>query len=419
VEACEPLEQAYTAIPEENVGMRNSMAVAIGSVFFMEGDFASALIYFEDALQRDMRVNGRNAIPISVMRLTWVMQAQGRLKEAVEMLSKYAEYIRERGNRLYYIGGGLNLLWGEILLEWNQLDEAKAQIEEGLRLVEDWPTPSVVSLGLCLLSRQQTVLGDLAGAEAALERAEVLQRQSRFQAEFIYAFERAQVRLWIAQRNQAALETWVHEKAPLADSEILFRYEARLIELCRAWLALGRTVEAAGLLDRLAEAAIGRAGRRIAILALLAVARSDEPGRAFAALEEALTLGAPEGYLRVFIDAGEPFRQVLKAWLRYESTKGKSHIINYGQRLLKVFDEPFMMSKRPATSTKPIEPLSNREIEVLSLVAKGYTNQQIATRLVISIRTVKKHIENIHGKLGVQNRIQAIARSKELGLLLE
>jgi LuxR family transcriptional regulator, maltose regulon positive regulatory protein len=419
VESCEQLEEAYTTIPEENVGMRNSVAVAIGSVFYMEGDFTNALHYFEDALQRDKRVNGRNAIPISVMRSTWVMQAQGRLKEAVKLLSKYMEYIQERGSRRYYIGGALNLLMGEILLEWNRLDEAKAQIEEGLRLVEDWPSPSVVSLGLCLLSRLQTIIGDLSGAEATLGRAEALQRQSRFQPEFMYAFERAQVRLWIAQQNQPALESWVHEKAHLTDFEIRFRYEARLIELCRAWLALGRKGEAAELLDRLAEAAIGRNGRRIAILALLVAARSAEPGRAYTALEEALTLGEPEGYLRVFVDAGEPFQQVLKAWLRHKRSQGKSQLISYAQRVLKTFEEPLMM---PANSTRPtelIEPLSKREMEVLTLVANGYTNQQIAACLVISIRTVKKHIENIHGKLGVQNRIQAVSRSRELGLLSE
>jgi ATP/maltotriose-dependent transcriptional regulator MalT len=419
VEACEQLEQAYTAIPEVNVGMRNSVAVAIGSVLYMEGDFASALRYFEDALQRDMRVNGRNAIPISVMRSTWVLQAQGRLKEAVKLLSKYAEYIRERGIRGYYIGGVLNLLLGEILLEWNQLDEAKTQIEGGLHLMEDWLNPSGVSLGLSLLSRLQTVIGDLPGAEATLGRAEALQRKSRYQPEFIYAFERAQVRLWIAQRNLPSLETWVHENAPVAESQICFRYEARLIELCRAWLALGCKEQAAGLLDRLADVAIGRNGRRIAILALLAAARSDDPVSAYPALEEALTLGEPEGYMRVFLDAGEPFQQVLKAWLRHKHSEGKSQLISYAQQLLKAFEEPLIIPMSSTHPTELIEPLSKREMEVLTLVAKGYTNQQIAACLVISIRTVKKHIENIHGKLGVQNRVQAVARSKELGLLIE
>ena len=141
VELDDSLGQAYAAIPEENVGMRNSVAVVIGTMYFMEGDFAGAMHYFEDALERDKRVNGTNAVPISAMRMVWVLQAQGRLREAVDLLSKQEAYIRERGPRRFYIGGAIYLLWGEILLEWNRLDEAEAQIREGLRLMEDWPIP--------------------------------------------------------------------------------------------------------------------------------------------------------------------------------------------------------------------------------------------------------------------------------------
>jgi len=172
-------------------------------------------------------------------------------------------------------------------------------------------------------------------------------------------------------------------------------------------------------LYRLAQAAVGRKGRRIAILALLAAAQSDEPVRAFTTLEEALSLALPEGYLRVFIDAGDSFRQVVKAWLRNRRAQGNSKLISYAQKLLKAFEEPLIMPIKSTHPSEMIEPLSKREMEVLTLVAKGYTNQQIAARLVISIRTVKKHIENIHGKLGVRNRIQTVARSKELGLLFE
>jgi LuxR family maltose regulon positive regulatory protein len=416
----ESLGQAYAAIPEENVGMRNSVAVMIGTIYFMEADFTNAMRYFEDALERDKRVNGTNAVPISVMRIAWVLQAQGRLRQAVDNLHEHAEYIRARGDRRYYIGGVINLLWGEILMEWNQLDEAEAQIREGLRLMEDWPIPTILSLGWSLLSRLQTVRGDLAGARATLEQAERLQQQSRFYPAFVQIFERARVQLWVAEHNRMALEAWVRDNAPLAGVDLRFRYEAQLIDLCRAWLALGRNEEAAELLGRLAESASGRNGSRIAILTLLAAARSGEPGRALAALGEALSLGEPEGYVRTFLEAGEPLRQVLKAWLQHTRAKDSTPLREYAQRHLKAFDEPTAM--QPISTTPPtglVEPLSKREQEVLLLVANGLTNQQIANRLVISIRTVKKHIENIHGKLGVQNRTQAVARSRELGLLRE
>ncbi len=411
------IEHGYVAIPEENVGMKNSVAVVIGTVYFMEGNFTTALHYFEDALERDKRVNGTNAVPIAAMRIAWVLQAQGQLHRAVDLLSESAEYIRQRGNRRFYIGGVLNLLWGEILLEWNRLEEAETQIRTGLRMLEDWPFPNNISLGLSLLARLQTACGDLESARATLTQAEALHHRSHFQPEFIYAFERAQVRLWAAEGNRPALENWVHEKMPQAGEEIHFRYETRWIEVCRACLALERKAEAAGLLERLAEAAVGRPGSQIAILSMLVAAWNEQPDRALAALEEALTKGEPEGYLRTFLDAGDSFRQVLKAWLQRTPAKEKMKLRDYALRLLKAFEAPLISSKPAARPTELFEPLSERETEVLLLVAKGLTNQQIAARLVISVRTVKKHLENIHGKLGVQNRTQAVVQARELGLL--
>ena len=111
----ESLEQAYAGIPEENTGMRNSVAVMIGTIYYMEGDFSTAMRYFQDALERDKRVNGTNAVPICVMRMAWVLQAQGRLREAVHLISENEAYVRERGSRRFYISGVINLLWGEIL----------------------------------------------------------------------------------------------------------------------------------------------------------------------------------------------------------------------------------------------------------------------------------------------------------------
>ncbi len=416
VDLDESFELGYANIPEENVGMKNSVGVAIGTLFFMEGNFADAVRFFEDAVERDKRVGGTNAIPISAARMTWVYLAQGRLHHAARLSGEHAEYIRQRGNRRYYIGGILNLQLGEILLEWNQLDEAETQIRAGLHLLEDWPYPMVLSLGLSLLARLQLARGDLDGARATLNQAGELQRKSRIQPEIVYAFERAQVRLWVAERNMPALEAWARKNTPLPGKALSFRYEARLIEVCRAWLALERKEEAAALLDRLAESARERDGRRIAILALMAAARSDEPARALPTLEEALALGEPEGYLRTFLEAGEPFHQVLKAWVQHTSVKGKNRLRAHALRLLQAFDEAAAKAIPQAQPTTLVESLSDREKEVLLLVAKGLTNQQIAARLVISIRTVKKHLENINGKLDAQNRTQAVDRARELGL---
>lgn len=411
------LSEAYAAIPEGNTGMRNSVAVVLGTIHYMEGDFVSAMRYYEDALERDKRLNGTNAVPVSVLRMVWVLQKQGRLRQALALITENESYTRQRGSRRFYIGGVLNLLWSEILLEWNRLEESDVQVQEGLRLMEDWPIPQVLSLGYSLLARLQVAQDDLAGARATLIRAEELQQNNHFHPEFISALEKAQIRLWSAEENQAALETFVRETGVRAELQPRFRYEAGLIELCRAWLALGHNQEAAALLERLSASTGERHGSRIAILTLLAAAHHDDPALAEAALDEALRLGKPKGYLRTFVDAGEPLRQILRAWLQHNPKAKDNSLRAYAQRVLLAFEGPAGMSKIDGDTKDLPEPLSKREQEVLQLVAEGLTNQQIAARLVISIRTVKKHVENIHSKLGVENRTGAVARGRSLGLL--
>ena len=312
----ESLEMAYAAIPEINPGMHNSVAVVIGMICFMEGDFASALRYYEDALALDKRVNGTIAVPIATTRICFVLQAQGRLREAVRRLREAEDYMRERGIRRFYISGSLYQRMAEILLEWDRLDEAEDQIQEGMRLMEDWPLPTTRGLGLALLVRLHTARGDLAGARNALVQADLIAKQTGLHPFLLDALERARLRLFLAEQNRSALQDWASENEPYREKSLSFRYEARQIELCRAWLALGRGEEAVGLLERLAEAAPGRNGSRVSILVLLASALYQQPAKALPVLEESLRLAEPEGYLRTFREAGEPLSQMLRLWLQ-------------------------------------------------------------------------------------------------------
>ncbi len=410
------LDEAYAAIPESNTGMRNSVAVVLGTIYYMEGDFTNAMRYYADALERDKRVNGTNAVPICVLRMVWVHLKQGELHQALALVIENENYVRQRGSRRFYIAGVLNLLWGEILLELNRLDEAEIQVREGLRLMEDWPIPPILCMGYSLLASLRIEQNDLPEGRKILAQAEELQQNNNFHPEFIYMLERAQLRLWSAEMNQPALETFIREASTQVGAELRFRYEAHLIELSRAWLALGRNQEAAVLLERLSASTGERHGSFITILVLLVVAKHNEPALAEATLGTALRLGKPEGYLRTFLDAGVLLRQTLKVWLQHSPNTKDDSLRSYAQQILLSFERPGgKLTKTTAAANLP-ESLSQRELEVLQLVAQGLTNQQIATRLVISIRTVKNHIENIHGKLGVMNRTQAVAQGRSLGL---
>ena len=412
------LKQAFAAIPEANSAMRNSVAVLLGTISYMEGDFAGVMHYCQDALERDKRVNGTNAIPISVMRMVWVLQVQGKLHQALDLIKEYETYVQQRGNRRFYISGVLNLMWGEILYEWNQLEEADVQLRLGLHLLEDWPMAQPFTLGLSLLMRLQIAKGDLVGARASLEKAESMYHEEGFHPAFVHSFQKAQVSLWIAERNNTALEGFANKIEPLATQELSFRIETPLIELCRAWIALGRSGEAAALMIRLVDSAGDRIGSRIALLALLVAAQSDQPVLAQTTLEMALRLAEPEGYLRTFIDVGESLRQVLKTWLQHNHTGTLASLRSYASRLLFEFDRlPDKTNLEISEVSGLSESLTPREREVLHLMAEGSSNRQIAERLIIAEGTVKFYVHVVLEKLEVHSRTQAIARARQLHLV--
>ena len=197
-------------------------------------------------------------------------------------------------------------------------------------------------------------------------------------------------------------------------------HEMQYRVLARILIAQGRLDETARLLQRLLEIAEtgGQTSRTIEILMLQALAfqAGDDTPRAMAALERALTLAEPGGFIRVFVDEGPPMARLL------HKAAARGIAPEYACRLLAAFPvaEPEQAgpSKTQAFKSELVEPLSEREFEVLQLIAAGLTNPEIASRLFLALNTVKAHTRNIYGKLNVHSRTQAIVRAQELGLLL-
>ena len=163
------------------------------------------------------------------------------------------------------------------------------------------------------------------------------------------------------------------------------------------------------MLERLYQVAPerGLTGRSIELLILMALAlqADDDIEGALRALQEALTLAEPEGYVRIFVDEGEP----MVTLLRRAATAGIAP--RYAASLLAAFP-------RASIPAQPlIDPLTARELEVLQLLATGLSNREVASELVIAPSTAKRHIANIYGKLGVSSRTQGAARARELDLL--
>ena len=202
--------------------------------------------------------------------------------------------------------------------------------------------------------------------------------------------------------------------------------ETEYLVLARVLLAQDLSDVAVALLDRLRVLAVaqGRTGSVIEIQALRAVAlaAAGEQAGAVDALAEALAIGQPQGYIRVFADEGAPMAAVLG---RFIATRGKDlkaagvslGLLSRVRAATEPLPENGASRSRPAAIPGLIEALSERELEVLRLVAAGKANREIAAELFITLDTVKKHTTHILGKLGASNRTEAVARARELDLV--
>jgi LuxR family maltose regulon positive regulatory protein len=316
----------------------------------------------------------------------------------------------------------------ELLRERDELDVA---LEHATRAVElcrqhefAWPLP----VGLVTLAWIRQARGDPAGARAAMAEATQALPDPRLVELFNPAPTQA-ARLALAQGRLQDAARFVRERGLGPEDEPGYTREREYLVLARVLVAEGTPERALGLLERLhaQAAAQERIGSVIEIRALQALAlsaASDRPG-AQAALAEALALGAPDGYLRVFLDEGPPMATLLRQLLagRRQERPAAADAIprEYLACLVEAFEHAGLPIRPPARGgvvvAGLVEPLTARELEVLQLLAAGAPNRAIAERLVVTLETVKKHLSHVFDKLGVANRTQAVARARQLGLL--
>jgi LuxR family maltose regulon positive regulatory protein len=253
--------------------------------------------------------------------------------------------------------------------------------------------------------------------------------------------ESLRVHLWLAQGNLIAASDWA-EYTPYRQEALLYSRESASLALVHVYLAQQRYSQALQRLTALLSSAeqVARVGSIIPILALQ-VAALQESGATHEvrhALQRLLTLAEPEGYQRVFLDAGESVRQALQALLSTEHMSFPAvspALASYARTVLTAFEHEQHQEETPEkiptvskalslapspssqTAQQLLELLTPRELEVLHLLAEGASNQEIARRLVVSLATAKKHVASILGKLEAENRTQAIAHARSRSLL--
>jgi len=364
----------------------------------------------------------------SVSLLGRLQVRQGRLHAAAATYEQAMQVISGReGLRAVINSANSYFSLGDLLREWNQLDAAEQYLAQGMDLSRGTLTvyATTVMLGYTSLARLQQARGNFREALATLQAFKELAHQRHFIPRLLAQGAAVQAQVEIAYGNLAAAIRWADASGLSADDENLsFPCEGEYLALARVRIAQGRDdpqspflQEVLLLLERLLLEAETKArlGSVLEILVLRTLALEAQRDRigALSTLEQALIFAAPEGYIRIFVDEGEPMMALLRQAYTHSSVPG------YVATLLRVFGEQYSPASPSATPHRGslLEPLTEREREVLRLLLEGASNREIARRLVLSVNTVKRHVFNLCGKLGVQSRTQAIIRARVLNLL--
>jgi LuxR family maltose regulon positive regulatory protein len=432
--AAELSRQALQQLPPDDLFLRCVVTWSLGIAYLWRGDFAAGRRALEQAARMSQQTGNVMVAVVALCHLAESHMIQGQLRQAWVLYTQALDLAVDRQGQPLPIAGMAQIGLGELLRERGDLEAAAHHLEGGIELTQQWGVIGTLD-GYIALARVRQAQGDPEGAYEAIRAAE--QVALRFDAtelddRFVALH---QARLWIAHSDVdpsrlEAVVRWAQERGlepgvdtRLPDIEpsqtgftVYYLHELEQTTFAQLLIRQDRTDEALALLEPLLPVAQrqGRTGAVVEIQVLKALALHGRGGRdrAMAELESALALAEPEGYVRAIVDIGGPIPDLLR------QVAGRGVAPEYVGRLLRA-----VPASQPAGAPPPprapslVEPLSERERQVLRLIAAGLSNREIADDLVLAVSTVKWHINNLYGKLGVRSRTQAVARAREMGLL--
>lgn len=414
--------QALDLIPKDDHIRRGPAASLLGLAYWTTGNLEAAYEGLAEGMDCFRRA-GNILFSISgTFGMADIRIAQGRLHAAIGTYEQALQLAEKAGDPRLLGAADLHLGLSALYHEQGKRDAAAEHLRQSEDLGEQAGQP-VYQYHLCLVqARRAQEQGDLDGALRLLDEAETLFLQVHIPDFYPIAARKARVR--IAQGQLTAALAWVRERSLSVDDELSYLREFEHITLARLLIARYQHEQhedaihdAMRLLARLLAAA--EAGERwgsvieILLLQALADAAQGDMTAALVPLERALTLAEPEGYVRTFIDEGPALATLLAA----AAKAGIAPV--YVSQLLAAFAEVALPEQQDANAPalqNLIEPLSERELDVLRLLNTDLSGPEIARKLIVSLNTVRTHTKSIYSKLGVNNRWAAVRRAEELGL---
>lgn len=416
-------QRALEMLPQDRLFLRGLSALNLGIASWLSGNVRSASQALSQARALGQAIQNSYIALLATCGLAQVQMVQGKRHLAFKTAQEALRLAAEEGGSALPAAAYAYVGMGQIRYEWNDLDAADYYLEEGIALSERWGNGDMFVYGYTVLAQVKQARGDMAGALEMIERAERYVHSYQQRPWIVAIMVAQQIRLALLQDHLDAVHRWTE----VADQAYVATFEA--VTRTRIHLAQQQPEQALALVLPQAEQAIasGRIGSFIELLLLLALAyqQQEQLPRATQALEEALTLAEPQGYLRLFLDEGAPMRDLLICWLRQRMSghpeARQQKLMLYVKKLLDSFAAaPQERARQPESSSSYAgtqSPLSQRERDILQHLAAGQSNEEIADALVLAVSTVKWHLSRIYGKLNVQSRTQAVLQAKRLQLL--
>jgi len=408
--------QALECLPDTDPFSRSIRSVAtsiLGDASWINGEMEEAGRAYTTAVDVARTAGNLGMTVLASSNLAGIRVEQGRLHEAASVYEDALALATRSGGQVLPWAERLYAGLGRLHYEWNQLDTAAKFIHQCIELCQQWEDLDLLARGYVMLARLELALSHPGQAEAAMHAAHQLVVEHALSPARSIWVQAALAGLHLVQGHLDQALRLVRQSGISAGDLVPYEREPEYLTLLRVLLAEGDYGAALVLSERLlrqAQAA-GRNGNIIEVLILQALAFQDskDTQQALAALDRALTLARPEGYVRVFMDEGEPMVQLL--------SQARSRRLGGGYAAQLLLATSHSGDAQLPSAQPLIEPLTGREMEVLKLIESGLSNDEIASRLVISRATVKRHISNIYGKLDVPSRTQAIFRARELQLV--
>jgi len=388
-------QRALEHLRPDNLLFRSRAAWALGFGYKLKGNRPAARQAFTEAIRQ-----ATGSVYYTVLAsssLAQLMESENELHQAAELYQRNLQMLSDLGPpdaSEEYIG------LARIFYEWDDLGAAEQHAHQGLQQAQRYDR-TIDRFIICevFLARLKLARGDVDGAAALLDQAQQSAHQKNFTAR-LPEIAAAQVPVLIRQGQVAAAAQMVQQYAlPLSQARVL--------------LAQGDPAAALAVLEpfRQQMEAKGWADEQLRAMVLEAVAyhAQGERDKAARVLDETLRLAEPGGFIRLFIDEGAPMARLLS------EARSRGVMPEYVGRLLAAFASEAQPTEDTAVASNEL--LTQRELEVLQLIAQGLSNQEIGERLFLALDTVKGHNRRIYGRLQVQSRTEAIARARELGLL--